>query len=317
MKISEMLRGRTSAAFSFELLPPLKGNSLESLTNTIDKLREFDPKYINITTHRSEMVYRDMGGGLFKAESIRRRPGAVAVASAIQHRYGIPVVPHILCSGFTKEETEYVLLDLQFMGINNLLLLRGDKARTDKSFKPVKNGNAHTTDLIEQVNRYNEGYFVNGDRVGFVGEKFDYGVACYPEKHEEAPNLETDIAWLKRKAELGAGYAVTQMFLDNGKYYSFVEKARREGIGIPIIPGIKPLTRLSQLTVLPKTFRCDIPPGLTAEAAKCKTDDELRELGVEWCTSQCKDLIRHGVPSIHFYALSAADSIRRVAEAVY
>ena len=202
MKISEMLKSCKSTAFSFELLPPLKGNSLESLTNTIDKLKEFNPKYINITTHRSEVFYRDMGNGLFKAENIRRRPGAVAVAAAIQQRYGIPVVPHILCSGFTREETEYVLLDLQFLGINNLFLLRGDKAKNEKTYKPVEGGNAHATDLEEQVNRYNEGYFINGDKVNYIGEKFDYGVACYPEKHEEAPNMETDLAWFKRKAEL-------------------------------------------------------------------------------------------------------------------
>ena len=317
MKISEMLKSCKSTAFSFELLPPLKGNSLESLTNTIDKLKEFNPKYINITTHRSEVFYRDMGNGLFKAENIRRRPGAVAVAAAIQQRYGIPVVPHIHCSGFTREETEYVLLDLQFLGINNLFLLRGDKAKNEKTYKPVEGGNAHATDLEEQVNRYNEGYFINGDKVNYIGEKFDYGVACYPEKHEEAPNMETDLAWFKRKAELGAGYAVTQMFLDNEKYYRFVESAKNAGINIPIIPGIKPLTKLSQLTVLPKTFHCDIPNELTVEIQKCKSDDEVRELGVEWCTAQCKDLIKHGVPSIHFYALSAADSVKRVAEAIY
>ena len=317
MKISEILKSSKSTAFSFELLPPLKGNSLESLTMTIDKLREFDPKYINITTHKSEVRYLDIGNGLFKAESLRRRHGAVAVASAIQQRYGIPVVPHILCSGFTKEETEYVLLDLQFLGITNLLLLRGDKAKNEKSYKATEGGNVHTTDLEEQVNRYNEGFFINGDQIKFVGEKFDYGVACYPEKHEESPNLETDLAWFKRKVELGADYAVTQMFLDNEKYYRFVDNARKAGIDIPIIPGIKPLTKLSQLTVLPKTFHCDIPKELSTEMMKCKNDEEVRELGVEWCVAQCKDLIAHGVPSIHFYALSAADSIRRVAKIIY
>lgn len=317
MKISDLLKTGGPTAFSFEVLPPLKGKGMEVIDHTVELLREFDPKYINITTHHSEVVYRDAGNGLFRAEHYRRRPGTVAVASAIQNKFGIPVVPHILCSGFTVEETEYVLIDLQFLGINNLLLLRGDKEKSDKNFKPTEGGHAHTTDLEKQVNRFNEGYFMNGSKIEFIGEKFSYGVACYPEKHEEASNMATDMMYFKQKIDGGADYAVTQMFYDNDKYFSFVERARKEGIAVPIVPGIKPFTKLSQLSVVPKTFHCDLPDDFVKEAVKCKDDAEAREFGVEWGIAQCKELVKHGVPSIHFYTMGCADSVRRIAQAVY
>lgn len=317
MDITNLLKNNESTAFSFEVLPPLKGKGLDTINNTIELLREFDPKYINITTHHSEVYFRDAGNGLYQVERLRRRPGTVAVAAAIQNKYGIPVVPHVLCSGFTKEETEYLLIDLQFLGITNLLLLRGDKAKEDKRFRPTEGGHEHTSDLEVQVNDYNNGKFVNGEKIEFIGEKFTYGVACYPEKHEEASNMKTDMEYFKRKIELGANYGVTQMFFDNSKYFAFVEEARKAGIEVPIIPGIKPFTKLSQLTVVPKTFRCDIPEEFVKEAAKCKNDDEFKELGVEWCVAQCKELMTHGVPSIHFYTMGAANSIRRIAEKIY
>ncbi len=317
MNVSDLLKNNASTAFSFEVLPPLKGKGLDTINRTIETLREFAPKYINITTHHSEVYFRDAGNGLYRAERLRRRPGTVAVAAAIQNKYGIPVVPHILCSGFTKEETEYVLIDLQFLGITNLLLLRGDKAKEEKRFRPTEGGYAHTTELEQQVNNYNAGKFLNGEKIEFIGEKFTYGVACYPEKHEEASNMKSDMEYFKRKIELGADYGVTQMFFDNSKYFDFVDEARKAGIKVPIIPGIKPLTKLSQLTVIPKTFRCDLPEELVKEATKCKTDDDMRELGVEWGVAQCKELMAHGVPSIHFYTMGAVDSIRRIAEKVY
>lgn len=295
--------------FSFEVLPPLKGTGIGRLFSTIDKLQELKPLFINITTHHSEYVYRQLQDGLLERVRVRRRPGTIAVAAAIQQRYNIPVQPHIICSGATKEDIEYELLDLQFLGINNVLLLRGDKAKEDRRFTPTPGGHEHTTDLIRQVREFNGGTFIDGEPIKQPGEPFHYGVACYPEKHEEAPNIEMDMMFLKQKQDLGAEYAVTQLFYDNEKYFSFVAKARKLGITIPIIPGIKPLAKLSQLTVVPKTFHCDIPQELAAEAVKCRTDDEARQLGIEWTTEQCRDLYTHGVKDIHFYTVSAVDSV--------
>ena len=300
-------------SFSFEVLPPLKGNGTEMLFATIDKLRQYDPKYINITTHHSEFVYRELPNGQFERQSIRRRPGTIAIAAAIRQRFQVPVVPHIICSGATIEDIEYELIDLQFLGIENILLLRGDKARDDKTFKPAAGGHAHTTDLIRQVNRFNEGFFADGTPIKHPGPQFHYGVACYPEKHEEAPNMEMDMLYLLEKQRLGAEYAVTQLFYDNSKFYSFVSEARRMGITLPIIPGIKPLAKLSQLTVVPKTFHCDLPQELAAEVVRCKTDEDACRLGIEWATEQCLDLYAHGVENIHFYTVSAVDSVVEIA----
>lgn len=302
-------------AFSFELLPPLKGNGIENVYRTIDTLREFDPKYINITTHRSEMVFKEKPGGLFERVAERHRPGTVAIAAAIQNKYKIPVVPHIICSGFTREETEYALIDLQFLGIYDLLLLRGDKAKHEKEFAPT--GHTHATELQEQVNQFNQGVFLDGSKMKSGITPFSYGMACYPEKHEEAPNLASDLVYAKQKVDAGAEYLVTQMFFDNQKYYDFVDKCREQGINVPIIPGIKPITFQNQLTALPKIFHTDIPEDFATELRKCKSDADAVEVGVEWCVGQAKDLIRHGVPSIHFYSMMATQSVKRVAKEVY
>ena len=300
--------------FSFEVLPPLKGTGTDKLFATIGKLREFSPLFINITTHHSEYVYKQMEGGLLERQRIRRRPGTIAIAAAIQHEFGIPVMPHIICSGATVEDIEYELLDLQFLGITSLLLLRGDKAKEDRFFTPTPGGHEHTTDLIRQVVRFNEGFFADGEPIKRPGPAFDFGVACYPEKHDEAPNLEMDMMHLKEKQDLGAQYAVTQLFYDNRKYFDFVAKARAMGITLPIIPGLKPLAKLSQLSVVPKTFHCDIPQELASEAVKCRTDEELRQLGVEWTVAQCRELYAHGVNNIHFYTVSAVDSVAEIAK---
>jgi methylenetetrahydrofolate reductase (NADPH) len=327
MSVTELIhQDKAARQFSFEVLPPLKGTGTDRLFADIDKLRVFDPAYINITTHHSEFVYREIkeergnegarGRGLseprFERIRVRRRPGTIAIAAAIQQRYNIPVQPHVICSGATVEDIEYELLDLQFLGIHDLLLLRGDKAKEDSRFVPTPGGHAHTTDLIRQVKRFNEGFFADGTPIKNPGRAFDYGVACYPEKHEEAPNLEMDMQYLKEKQDLGAQYAVTQLFYDNEKYFSFVEKARAMGITIPIIPGIKPMAKLSQLTVVPKTFHCDIPEPLAREIVKCKTDEDARLLGIEWTTAQCQELYQHGVKNIHFYTVSAVDSVVEV-----
>lgn len=298
--------------FSFEVLPPLKGNGTEALFRNIATLKEFDPLYINITTHHSEYVYHELDNGQFERQRIRRRPGSIAVAAAIQARFGIPVIPHIICSGATKEDIEYELIDLQFLGISNIFLLRGDKAKEDKMFTPTPGGWAHTTQLCQQVVDFNNGLFADGTPIKHPGEPFHYGVAAYPEKHEEAPNLEMDMKYLKMKQDLGAEYAVTQLFYDNQKYFSFVETARQMGITIPIIPAIKPLAKLSQITQVPKTFHVDMPQELAAEAVKCTTDDEARQLGIEWTVSQCRELYAHGVKEIHFYTVSAMKSVPEI-----
>lgn len=317
MSVIDAIQNKKGKPFSFEVLPPLKGNGTDVLFRTIDRLKELNPRYINITTHRSEYVYKELGDGLVQRQRIRRRPGTIAIAAAIQQKFDIPVVPHIVCSGNNREDLEYMLLDLQFLGVSELLVLRGDKAKEDSSFKPTGDGPSHATELIEQINRFNEGYFVDGTPMKVPGTPFQYGVACYPEKHEEAANLAADMAILKMKADMGARYAVTQLFYDNAKYFDFVSKAREMGITIPIIPGLKPLAKLSQLTVIPKTFHCDLPDDLYRELVKCKTDEDVKQVGIEWCVQQCRELMQQGVPNLHFYTVSAVDSICEIAKQIY
>ncbi len=315
MSVLEKIRTSGSTAFSFELLPPVKGNGIETVFRTIDTLREFDPKYINITTHRSEMVFRENAQGLYEQVPERHRPGTVAIAAAIQNKYKIAVVPHVICSGFTPEETEYALIDLQFLGITDLLLLRGDKAKHEREFSPT--GHKNATELQVQVNNFNQGLFLDGSKMKSPVTPFSYGMACYPEKHEEAPNLESDLFYAKQKVDAGAEYLVTQMFFDNHKYFEFVEKCKTLGINVPIIPGIKPITLKNQLTVLPKIFHTDIPEAFASELRKCRTDEEAVEVGVEWCILQANELKNHGVPSIHFYSMMATQSVKRVAQVVF
>ena len=315
MSIIDKIKLAKSTVFSFELLPPLKGNGIEGVYKTIETLLDFDPKYINITTHRSQTVFKETENGLYEMVSERHRPGTVAVAAAIQNKYKIPVVPHVLCSGFTREETEYVLIDLQFLGITDLLLLRGDKAKHEKQFTPT--GNKYATELQEQVNQFNNGLFTDGSEIKSSLSPFSYGMACYPEKHEESPNMDSELYYAKKKVEQGAEYLVTQMFFNNEKYYSFVEKCRAAGINVPIIPGLKPITLKNQLTVLPRIFHTDIPEDFAKELRQCKTDAEAVDFGVEWCTMQAKDLINHGVPSIHFYTMMATQSVKRVVKMAY
>ena len=317
MKVIDLIQGSGKTAFSFEILPPLKGNSIQKVYNVIDKLREFDPKYINITSHHSEYIYKTLPDGKMEKVNIRKRPGSVAIASAIQNKYNITAVPHIICKGFTKEETEYALIDLNFLGVYDLLLLRGDIKTLEAADANSKLYHNHATDLQEQINNFNKGIAVDGSTFEANETPFSYGMACYPEKHEEAPNMDSDIHYLTQKVANGADYLVTQMFFDNQKYYDFVERCRAEGIQVPIIPGIKPVVFKNQLTVLPKIFRSDIPEPFASELRKCNTDEEAREVGVEWCINQCKDLVAHGVPSLHFYTMMATDSVYRVAKEIY
>ncbi|WP_290457227.1 methylenetetrahydrofolate reductase [NAD(P)H], partial [uncultured Muribaculum sp.] len=302
----------------FEVLPPLKGKGIAQLFRSIDILKEFNPLFINITTHRSEMVYKNTPDGLYQKVSERSRPGTVAVAAAIQQKYNIPAVPHIICSGFSKIETEYALIDLNFLGITNILILRGDKAKHESRFIPNENGYSHASELQLQINEFNRGYFIDGTKMDIItGETFSYGVAGYPEKHDESPNLDMDIAYLKQKIDNGAEYVVTQMFFDNSKYYDFVDRCRKAGINVPIIPGLRPITTIGQLNILPKIFHVDMPMQLVSELMKCKDDNDAKEVGVEWCKAQCLDLMAHGVPSIHFYSLNSTRSVERVAASIY
>lgn len=315
-KVVGLINGSRQTAFSFEILPPLKGNNIQRVFDVIDKLREFNPAYINITSHHSESIYKALPDGNMQKVNVRKRPGSVAIASAIQNRYGIPAVPHIICKGFTKDETEYGLIDLNFLGVYNLLLLRGDSKGMDTPLNPGLYHN-YATELQEQVNNFNKGVALDGSAFEANDTPFSYGMACYPEKHEEAPNMESDISFLKKKVAGGAEYLVTQMFFDNEKYYSFVERCRREGITVPVVPGIKPVVFRNQLTLLPKVFRSDIPEAFAAELRKCRNDDEAKAVGVEWCIQQCRDLMKHGVPSLHFYSYLASDSVFKVAREIY
>ncbi|WP_290199816.1 methylenetetrahydrofolate reductase [NAD(P)H] [uncultured Muribaculum sp.] len=318
MKVTELIASHGKTGFSFEVLPPLKGKGIAQLFRNIDILKEFNPLFINITTHRSEMVYKNTPDGLYQKVSERSRPGTVAVAAAIQQKYNIPAVPHIICSGFSKIETEYALIDLNFLGITNILILRGDKAKHESRFIPNENGYSHASELQLQINEFNRGYFIDGTKMDIItGETFSYGVAGYPEKHDESPNLDMDIAYLKQKIDNGAEYVVTQMFFDNSKYYDFVDRCRKAGINVPIIPGLRPIITIGQLNILPKIFHVDMPMQLVSELMKCKDDNDAKEVGVEWCKAQCLDLMAHGVQSIHFYSLNSTRSVERVAASIY
>jgi methylenetetrahydrofolate reductase (NADPH) len=317
MKVIDIINQSDKTVFSFELLPPLKGNDASKIYNTIETLIDFNPKYINITTHRDEMVYVELPDGRIEKRIVRKRPGTVAIAANIQHKYGIPVIPHILCGGFTKSETEHVLIDLNFMGIKNVLALRGDGNKGEHVFRPEPNGHANANQLVEQIVNLRNGKYLEADLKNTASMDFCIGVAGYPEKHFESPNPETDLHYLKQKVEAGADYIVTQMFFDNQKYYDFVDRCRAAGIMVPIIPGIKPINLRNQLTVLPKLFSIDIPQELAAELGKCKTDDDAKVVGTEWAIQQSKDLVAHKVPSLHIYTYGVSDNTRKIVEAVF
>lgn len=318
MTIPEIIQAQSSPRFSFEVLPPLKGKNIAQIFKNVESLKEFNPLYINITTHRSEMVYKSTADGLYQRVSERSRPGTVAVAAAIQNKFHIPAVPHLICSGYNKVETEYALIDLSFLGITNILVLRGDKAKHDQRYTPNENGYSHAIELQQQVNQFNHGYFLDGTQMDIISdEKFSYGVAGYPEKHEESPNMEIDLQFLKQKVDNGASYIVTQMFFDNNKYVDFVKRCREIGINVPIIPGVKPIVSLNQLAVLPRVFKVDLPTELANELYKCQNNEDVKSLGIEWGISQVKDLIAKGVPSIHFYSHNASSSVRAIAEKIF
>ena len=317
MRIIDIINESTEPIFSFEILPPLKGNSIYKVFNIIDKLKRFNPKFVNITSHHSEYIYKPLPDGTHRRVSVVKRPGTVAIAAAIQNRYGLIPVPHIICQGFTKEETEYALLDLNFLAITNLLVLRGDDKGGTGAHVNREIYNVHASDLQHQINLFNKGIGLEDTKIEGIETPFSYGMACYPEKHEEAPNIENDLYYLKKKVENGADYLITQMFFDNNKFFDFERRCREEGINVPILPGIKPLSKISHLSMLPKTFKIDIPEELAAEVRKCKNDEAAKEVGIRWGVRQCRELLEHGCPGIHFYTMSASESVGKIAEAVF
>jgi methylenetetrahydrofolate reductase (NADPH) len=317
MSIADFLSSNHSTAFSIEVLPPVRGKSIEQVFKTIERLLPFNPAYINITTHRTEVVYKEISEGVFQRTTERMRPGTVAIAAALKERYGIPTVPHMICSGFSRSELENELIDLSYLGITDLLILRGDRAKGENRFIPMQDGHEHALDLCHQVEDFNNGLMIDGSTHEPLGKSFSYGVAGYPEKHEEAMNMDIDIEYLKAKINAGAKYVVTQMFFDNQKYFNFVKRCRDAGITVPIIPGIKPLTSLTQQSLLPKTFHIDLPMDLADALRKCKSNDEVKALGVEWAIGQARELKAANVPSIHFYSMNAAAGVEAIAKAVY
>ncbi|MEZ3532963.1 MAG: methylenetetrahydrofolate reductase [NAD(P)H] [Muribaculaceae bacterium] len=316
-RIIEIIEESPNPVFSFEILPPLKGNSIYKVYDIIDKLKKFGPKFVNITSHHSEYIYKPLPDGTHRRVSVVKRPGTVAISAAIQNKYGLIPVPHIICKGFTKEETEYALLDLNFLGINNLLVLRGDDKSPGTSMGSQELYHEHSTDLQRQVNLFNQGIGLEDTAIQGIDTPFSYGMACYPEKHEEAPNIDSDIYYLKQKVDNGADYLVTQLFFDNKKFFDFVDKCRSAGIKVPIIPGLKPITKKTHLSLLPKTFRSDIPEELASRIRESKTNEDVREAGIEWSVKQSIELLEHGVPGIHFYTMSASDSVSRIADKVF
>lgn len=317
MKIIEHIKNAKNTLISFEILPPMKGQSIQSIYDTLDPLMEFKPPFIDVTSHREEYVYKKHPNGLLEKKTTRKRPGTVGICAAIKYKYDVDPVPHIICGGFSKEETEYALIDLNFLGIDNVMALRGDAIKSESRFEPEPNGNQHTKDLISQIVDLNNGKYLHEELENLTKSKFCIGVGGYPEKHFESPNMKNDLRWLKEKVDAGAEYIVTQMFFNNQKYFDFVDKCRAEGITIPIIPGLKPLTTQSHLTFLPKLFHIDIPEDLADAVENCKENPEkIKQVGIEWAIAQSKELKEKGVPVLHYYTMGKPDTIQAIVSKV-
>jgi len=317
MKVTEHIAQATKPFFSLEVLPPLKGESIDNLFKHIDPLMEFKPPFIDVTYHREEFVYKKRENGLLEKTSIRKRPGTVGICAAIKHRYDVDTVPHIICGGFTKEETENALIDLNFLGITNVLVLRGDPIKSEPCFVPEPNGHHYAVDLIKQVVNMNHGRYLASEQENVFPTDFCIGAAGYPEKHFEAPNKKADLRYLKQKIDSGANYIVTQMFFDNQKYFDFVETCRNEGINVPIIPGLKPIATKKQLNLIPHRFHVDLPEELILEVVKCKDNEQVKQLGIEWCIQQSKELQKAGIPVLHYYSMGKSDNIKAIASQVF
>jgi len=318
MKVTEHIENaKGRSLFSFEILPPLKGQNIQSIFDSIDPLLEFNPPFIDVTYHREEYEYRELPGGLLQKRIVKKRPGTVGICAAIQNKYKVDAVPHILCGGFTKEDTENFLIDLDFLGIQNVVALRGDAVKSEIYFKPEKEGNRYAGELVTQISNLNKGTYLDADLQNSCATNFCIGVAGYPEKHMEAPSLDSDVYFLKQKINNGASYIVTQMFFDNQKFFDFVAKCRKEGITVPIIPGLKPISTKKQLNQIPHRFKVDLPDDLIREVVKAKDNEAVRQVGVEWCITQSKELVAAGIPVLHYYSMGKPDNIKAIAKEVF
>jgi methylenetetrahydrofolate reductase (NADPH) len=317
MKVIDHIRQAKDTLVSFEILPPLKGKTISSIYNHLDPLMEFKPSFINVTYHRSEQIFKKKPDGTFEKVEVRKRPGTVGICAAIMNHYKIDAVPHLICGGFTRRETEDALIDLNFLGIDNVLIIRGDATKNETFFEPEPEGHKFAIDLMKQVVSLNHGIYLEEDiREGFR-TNFCIGVAGYPEKHYEAPNMDSDMEFLKAKVAAGADYIVTQMFFDNARYFRFVENCRAAGIEVPIIPGLKPITNKKQLSVIPRTFHVDLPADLSNGIMACKTDEECEKVGTEWLIAQSKELKKAGVPVLHYYTLGKPKVIWNTVKEVF
>ncbi|MBI5370771.1 MAG: methylenetetrahydrofolate reductase [Sphingobacteriales bacterium] len=303
MKVTDHIKQAKDTLISFEVLPPLKGKGIEALYRHLDPLMEFNPSFINVTYHRSEHVFKKRADGSFEKVVVRKRPGTESICAAIMNKYNVDTVPHLICGGFSINETEDALINLRYLGIDNVLVLRGDAAKNETAFEPEPGGHKYASDLLKQVVNLNAGIYLEDELKGTHKTEFCVGVAGYPEKHFEAPNMETDLRYLKQKVDLGADYIITQMFFDNAKFHAFVKSCRETGINVPIIPGLKPIYSKKQLTILPKTFHIDLPAELSNEVLRCKTDEDVEKVGAEWLLMQSRELKKAGVPVLHYYTL--------------
>lgn len=317
MNVIERIEQSDKPLFSFEILPPLKGSSIQALYDSIDPLVEFNPSFVNVTYHREEYVYKKREQGYLEKIAIKKRPGTVGICSAISTKYNMDAVPHLICGGFSKEETENALIDLNFLGINNVLALRGDPIKTESQFVPEEGGNRYAVELVKQIVDMNNGVYLDDELENPAPTNFCIGVAGYPEKHFESPNMSTDLEYLKAKIDAGADYIVTQLFFDNKRYFDFVAKCREVGITVPIIPGIKPIATQRHLQFLPKFFNIDIPEDLATAVAKCTDNAAVKEVGIEWAIQQSKELLENGVPGIHFYTMGKSSQVKQIAAAVF
>ena len=316
MKVTDYIKNSKETIFSFEIIPPLKGKGIEDICAGIDPLMEFKPPFINVTYHREEYEYKKMGNGLLKKVSVKKRPGTVGICAALMNRYKVDAIPHIICGGFTKEETESALIDLKFLGVDNILALRGDPMKNEAAFIPTEGGSPYAVDLISQIKDMNNGQYLYEETKNSPSS-FCIGAAGYPEKHFEAMNLNSDMKHLKKKVDAGAEFIVTQLFYDNEKYFSFVKKCRDIGITVPIIPGLKPLTTLRHLSFIPKFFHVNFPEELSNELEKCKSNEEVKKVGIEWSIKQAKELVEHQAAVIHFYTMGRGEAVRKIASEVF
>ncbi|REE83133.1 methylenetetrahydrofolate reductase (NADPH) [Lutibacter oceani] len=318
MKVTDHIKqAKGKTLFSFEIVPPQKGQNIQDLYNNVDPLMEFNPPFIDVTTSREEYVYIKKDNGLLEQKMTRMRPGTVGICAALKYKYDVDAIPHVLCGGFTKEETEYVLVDCHYLGLDNIMALRGDAMKHEPYFVPTKDGNVYASDLVAQIKELNQGKYLHNIIETTNKSDFCIGVAGYPEKHLEAPSMDTDLRRLKEKVDAGADYVVTQMFFDNQKYFDFVEKARNIGITVPIIPGIKPIAVKRHQQILPQIFRLDLPEELIAAIEGCKDNKQVRQVGIEWAIQQSKELIAKGAPVVHFYSMGKSDNIKAIAKEVF